>query len=44
MKKIIINRNINNFSEIIIDLEIKKESLEEILNTLEHENWKNVTL
>ena len=43
MKKLLINRNITNFSEIIIDLEIKNESLDEILNSLEEENWKNIS-
>ena len=28
----------------MIDLEIKNESLNEILNTLEYENWKNINL
>ena len=44
MKKLLINRNKTNFSEIIIDLEIKNESLDEILNSLEYENWKNINL
>ena len=44
MKKLLINRYKDNFSEIIIDLEINNESLDEILNSLEYENWKNINL
>ena len=42
MKKLFINRYSTNFSEIIIDLEIKNELLNEILNILEDENWNNI--
>ena len=43
MKKLLITPNLNNFSEIIIDLEIKDESLNEILSILEDENWNNIS-
>jgi hypothetical protein len=43
MKKLLITRNLTNFSEIIIDLEIKNESLNKILGILEDENWNNIT-
>ena len=42
MKKLFINRYSSNFSEIIIDLEIKSELVNEILNILEDENWNNI--
>ena len=43
LKKLLITPNLNNFSEIIIDLEIKDESLNEILSILEDENWNNIS-
>ena len=42
MKKLFINRYSTNFSETIIDLEIKNESVDEILSILEDENWNNM--
>lgn len=42
VKKLFINCYIENYSEIMIDLEVKDGSIKELLSFLERENWSNV--
>ncbi|KAF5062763.1 hypothetical protein DSECCO2_301500 [anaerobic digester metagenome] len=42
VKKLLINCYMEKYSEIMIDLEVKDGSVEELLNFLEGENWTNV--
>ncbi|SCG85432.1 hypothetical protein [Methanobacterium congolense] len=42
VKKLLINCYMENYSEIMIDLEVKDGSVEELLSFLEGENWSNV--
>ncbi len=41
VKKLLINSYMENYSEIMLDLEINDGSIDEVLNLLEKENWKN---
>ena len=43
VKKLLINCYMENYSEIMINLEVKDGSVEELLNFLEGENWNNIT-
>jgi len=43
MNKILVHRHLEHYSEVMIDLEIEKESIEETISLLNEANWINKT-
>jgi len=43
MNKILVHRHLEHYSEVMIDLEIEKESIDETLSLLNEANWINKT-